>query len=240
MWPAPTVTRSHRTIRCVIGLSSVPRGTWLQRSASPNKEGDRTLFMSGGAPDCPVRPRTEGNYWLPNGAPTDPSCLGAIKETPRRMEQNIKPPLNILRRLDFTNMHPIHCLWDLSTCLSCELVALCFARLLTCVRVVAATLALACIPIPTLLLCFHCDQSCKGERLQLVEIPHKGDKLEIKRTVVFKWIIGSLERGWVQPSSVGTPQRGLGKCFTWLNHEIKIVVSTVFILVRLTSLLLTL
>jgi hypothetical protein len=79
--------------------------------------------------------------------------------------------------------------------LSCELVALCFARLLTCVRVVAATLALACIPIPTLLLCFHCDQSCKGERLQLVEIPHKGDKLEIKRTVVFKWIIGSLERG---------------------------------------------
>jgi hypothetical protein len=33
------------------------------------------------------------------------------------------------------------------------------------------------------------------ERLQLVEIPHKGDKLEIKRIVVFKWIIRSLERG---------------------------------------------
>jgi hypothetical protein len=27
-----------------------------------------------------------------------------------------------------------------------------------------------------------------------VEIPHKGDKLEIKRTVVFKWIIRSVER----------------------------------------------
>jgi hypothetical protein len=28
-----------------------------------------------------------------------------------------------------------------------------------------------------------------------IEIPHKGDKLEIKRIVVFKWIIGSIERG---------------------------------------------
>jgi hypothetical protein len=50
------------------------------------------------------------------------------------------------------------------------------AHFLTCVCVVAATLALACVAISTLLLWFHCDQSCKGERLQLVEIPHKGDK----------------------------------------------------------------
>jgi hypothetical protein len=49
------------------------------------------------------------------------------------------------------------------------------------VRVVAATLALVCVSIPTLLLWFHCDQSCKGERLQLVVIPQKGDKLEIKK-----------------------------------------------------------
>jgi hypothetical protein len=63
------------------------------------------------------------------------------------------------------------------------------------VRVSAATLAFVCVAIHTLLLWFHCDQHCKGERLQLVEIPHKGDKLEIKRIVVFKWIIGSLERG---------------------------------------------
>jgi hypothetical protein len=55
-----------------------------------------------------------------------------------------------------------------------------------------------------------------------VEISYKGDKLEIKRTVVFKWIIRSLERGSVQPSSVGKQQCGLGKCSTWPNHEIKI------------------
>jgi hypothetical protein len=72
-----------------------------------------------------------------------------------------------------------------------------------CVCVVAATLALACVSIPTLLLWFHCDQSCKGERLQLVEIPHKGDKLEIKRTVVSKWIIGSLERIECNPHLLG-------------------------------------
>jgi hypothetical protein len=63
------------------------------------------------------------------------------------------------------------------------------------VRVGAATLAFVCVVIPTLLLWFHCVQSCKGERLQLVEIPHKGDKLEVKRIVVFKWVIRSLERG---------------------------------------------
>jgi hypothetical protein len=32
--------------------------------------------MSGDAPDCPVRPRTEGNQSLPNGAPTAPRSLG--------------------------------------------------------------------------------------------------------------------------------------------------------------------
>jgi hypothetical protein len=42
-----------------------------------------------------------------------------------------------------------------------------------------------------------CDQLCKGERLQLVEIPHKRENYNYykEETVVFKWIIGSLERG---------------------------------------------
>jgi hypothetical protein len=38
--------------------------------------------------------------------------------------------------------------------------------------------------------------------------------------MVFKLINGSLERGGVQPSSIGTPQRGVGKCYTWPNHGI--------------------
>jgi hypothetical protein len=67
--------------------------------------------------------------------------------------------------------------------------------LVLCVCVSAASLAFVCVSIPTLLLWFHYDQSCKGERLQLAEIPHKGDKLEVKIIVVFKWIIGSPKRG---------------------------------------------
>jgi hypothetical protein len=144
-----------------------------------------------------VHPRTEGNYCLPNGAPTAPSSLGAIKGTPRRIEQYTKNLLNILRRRDLAFAHLSHCVRDLSTFLSCNSVVLllCARSHLVCVCVSVATLSFVCVAIPILLLWFHCDQSCKGERLQLVEITHKGDKLEIKRTMVFKWIIGSLERG---------------------------------------------
>jgi hypothetical protein len=85
-WLEPMVTRPHRTVRCATGLPVVPKGLRLQRSALPDKERNHALFMSGGAPDCSVRPRIEGKNCLPNGAPTDPSCLGAIKGTPRHME----------------------------------------------------------------------------------------------------------------------------------------------------------
>jgi hypothetical protein len=85
----------------------VPRGPRAQRSASPEKERNRALFISGGAPNCPVRQPTESKNCLPNGDPTTPGCLGAIKGTPRPMKQNTKPPLNILRRLDSTNTHSI-------------------------------------------------------------------------------------------------------------------------------------
>ena len=44
-WPKTTVTRPHRTVRCAIGLSGVPRGSWLQRLASLEKEGERALFI---------------------------------------------------------------------------------------------------------------------------------------------------------------------------------------------------
>jgi hypothetical protein len=85
--------------------SYAPRGPKSQRSASLEKERNRALFMSGGALDCPVRQPAEGKNCLPNGDPTASSCLGAIKGTPRRMEQYTKPPLNILRRLDSVSTH---------------------------------------------------------------------------------------------------------------------------------------
>jgi hypothetical protein len=71
--------------------------------------------MSGGAPDCPVRQPAEVKNCLPNGVPTASNCLGAIKGTPRHMEHNTKPPLNILRCLDSANTHSDHRDLELST-----------------------------------------------------------------------------------------------------------------------------
>jgi hypothetical protein len=51
----------------------------------------------------------------------------------------------------------------------------------------------------------------------------QSDIVEIKRYVVFKLIFGSLEMGWVQPSSVGTPHVEVGKYFNWPNHRIKLL-----------------
>jgi hypothetical protein len=71
----------HRTVS---GAPTAPR---RQRSASPNKERDPLRTVSGGAPDCPVRQATEGKSCLPGLLSTAPSCLGAIKGTPRHMEE---------------------------------------------------------------------------------------------------------------------------------------------------------
>jgi hypothetical protein len=68
----------HRTV------SGAPTALNLQRSASPKKERNPHWTVSGGAPDCPVRQATEGKNCLPGMLSTAPSCLGAIKGTPRR------------------------------------------------------------------------------------------------------------------------------------------------------------
>jgi hypothetical protein len=64
--------------------------------------------LSGAPPDSAVHQRTEGQNCLPNGVPTAPSCLGAIKGNPRGMEHYTKPPLNILRCLDFVTTQSDH------------------------------------------------------------------------------------------------------------------------------------
>jgi hypothetical protein len=113
-------------------LSGVPRGSWLQWSASPNKKGNHDCSLSGGAPYYPVRPRTEGNYCLPNGATT----------APWRMEQYTKHLLNILRRRDLAFRHLIHRVRDLNTFLSCNsaVLLLCAHSRLVCVLVMRLSL----------------------------------------------------------------------------------------------------
>jgi hypothetical protein len=61
-----------------------------------------TVRWCTGVPDCPVHHPTEGNFGLPCWPPTTPSCVGAIKETPRRMEESPKHTLSIPRLLVLT------------------------------------------------------------------------------------------------------------------------------------------
>jgi hypothetical protein len=117
--------------------------------------------LSSGAPDCLVRPWIEGNNGLPNRAPTAPSCLGAIKGTPRRMEQYTKHPLNILRCRDFEFTHLVHCDRESSTSLSCNSVVLlsCAHSCLVCVLLLQ--LSLLCVLLFPLTLVLIRDHLCK-------------------------------------------------------------------------------
>jgi hypothetical protein len=56
----------------------------------------------------------EGKFGLPSWPPTAPSCLGAIKGTPRRMEELPKHSLSILKHPDSAPAHLLRCVRDLS------------------------------------------------------------------------------------------------------------------------------
>jgi hypothetical protein len=66
----------------------------------------------------------EGNFGLPCWPPTAPSCLGAIKGTPRRMEETPKHSLSILSLPHSVSAHLIDCVSDLSSVLVVN--SLCF------------------------------------------------------------------------------------------------------------------
>jgi hypothetical protein len=91
-------------------------------------------WMSGGAPDCLVHHPTEGNFGLPRMPPTAPSCLGAIKGTPRRMEESPKHILSILSLPHSVSAHLIDFVSDLSSVLVVNLLRFIWAQVLACVR----------------------------------------------------------------------------------------------------------
>jgi hypothetical protein len=99
------------------GLSGAPMAPNLQRSAAPEQERNPHRTVSGGAPDCPVRQSTEGKNCLPGMLSTSPSCLGAIKGTPRRMEEDTKHTLSILDHSHFVFAHSFDISSDLSSVL---------------------------------------------------------------------------------------------------------------------------
>jgi hypothetical protein len=93
----------HQTVQWCTGLS----GESSAANSSPSgKAKGRRGYNS---PDCPVRHSTEGKDGLPSLPPTAPSCLGAIKGTPRRMEESPKHSLSILKHPDSAPAHSLHC-----------------------------------------------------------------------------------------------------------------------------------
>jgi hypothetical protein len=92
-------------------VSGAPISPEEQHSDMPFLEGDRApdclQDLSGGALYCPVRHSTEGKDGLPSLSSTAPSCLRAIKGTPRRMEESPKHSLSILRHPDSAPAHSL-------------------------------------------------------------------------------------------------------------------------------------
>jgi hypothetical protein len=83
------------SVRCANGSESPTVGF--------AKEGKKS------APDYLVRQATEGKNCLPGMLSTAPSCLGAIKGTPGRMEEHTKHSLSIPKHQDFNSAHSILC-----------------------------------------------------------------------------------------------------------------------------------
>jgi hypothetical protein len=112
----------HRTVRWCTGLSGEPTVACAcpVRQSAQRSNGricqiwkeikHRTVYRT-----CPVRHKTEGKDSLPCWSSTTPSCLGAIKGTPRHMEESPKHSLSILKHPDSTPMHLILCVSDLSS-----------------------------------------------------------------------------------------------------------------------------
>jgi hypothetical protein len=170
----------HRTVQCApdsVRCANQPRGATVgcaqygRRSPTGHHQG-----LAGGAPDGPVHHSTEGRNCLPSWSPMAHSCLGAIKETPRRTEEYTKHSLSILRHPDSAPTHLIRCVSDLSSIrvvnsLCCRL----SSSLHLCVWLCYVFKPCVCCSPPSIL-CFFCDHHCKGERLQNVEIPRKREK----------------------------------------------------------------
>jgi hypothetical protein len=91
----PTVRRGHRTVRCTPDSVRCANGSQAPTVGFARKGKKSAPDSVRCAPDYLVRQATEGKICLPGMLSTAPSCLGAIKGTPRCMEDNTKHSLSI-------------------------------------------------------------------------------------------------------------------------------------------------
>jgi hypothetical protein len=181
-WRAPTVDRGHWTVRCALDsvwCANYHESATVVCARIGRKSGTgHEQWLSGGAPDCPMRHPTEGKDSLPYWPPTAPSCLGAIKETPRHMEELPKHSLSILRLPHSVSAHLIDRVSDLSSVLVVN--SLCFILSLSLGLCACVCCEFVCV-LTTLLLCFHCDLFCKGRDSNLWRFLANGKKEKSKK-----------------------------------------------------------
>jgi hypothetical protein len=135
------------SVRCANGSKSSTVGyARLGKQSAPDTE----QCMFGGALDCPVRHPTEGKDCLPGFLSTAPSCLGAIKGTPRRMEENTKHSFIISKHQVFILACLILCDSNLSYSWVENSVCELRAQVVTSVRVwaVAFETCVCCFSLP--------------------------------------------------------------------------------------------
>jgi hypothetical protein len=196
-WPTPTIGRGHRTVRCAPnsvrcanyhGSATVICARIGRRSRTGHEQ-----WLSDGAPDCPVCHPIEGKDSLPCWPPTAPSCLGAIKGTPRRMEESSKHSLSILSLTHSVSAHLIDRVSDLSSVLVVN--SLCFilsssrglCACVCCGFVCVAPQPYSCVFIVIFVV--------RARNSNLWRFLANGKKRKGRKAMVFKLIIGSLERG---------------------------------------------
>jgi hypothetical protein len=99
------------------------------------------------------------------------------------MEHDTKHSLDIQQRRDieFVPLLSLIEIWALVLSCNSAVLSLC-SSLSFCERESLQVCLVCVVSFPPLFLWFNCDQSCKGERLQLVEIPHKGNTCEKKES----------------------------------------------------------
>jgi hypothetical protein len=138
----------------------------------------------------------EGKFGLPSWPPTAPNCLGAIKGTPRRMEESPKHSLSILKHTDSAPAHLLCCVRDLSSIrVTKSLCGHLSSSLHLC--------AWVCCVFESCVCCSSQPYSCAFFVINIVRVRGSnlwrflanGKKTIRKKTVVFKLIIESLERG---------------------------------------------
>jgi hypothetical protein len=129
------------------------------------------------------------------------------------MEQDTKNSLSILRHPDSASTHLIRCVSDLSSVRVVNSLCRALSSSLGLCACVCCGLNLVCVVFPPLLLCFLWSNLCKGERLQLVEIPHKWEKISKERPWYSSWSSDHLKGVECNPRPLGRHNMEVGKCY---------------------------